>query len=57
MKKSKVLILGGSSDIGITLIKELLKNDNMEIYAHCSSNERNLKKLIIQELKLLKVIL
>ena len=28
MKKSKVLILGGSSDIGITLIKELLKNDN-----------------------------
>ena len=33
-EKSKVLILGGSSDIGITLIKELLKNDNMEIYAH-----------------------
>ena len=43
-EKSKVLILGGSSDIGITLIKELLKNDNMEIYAHCSSNEKEFEK-------------
>ena len=54
MKKSKVLILGGSSDIGITLIKELLKNDNMEIYAHCSSNERNLKKINNTRIKIIK---
>ncbi len=54
MKKSKVLILGGSSDIGITLIKELIKNDNMEIYAHCSSNERNLKKINNKRIKIIK---
>ena len=54
MKKSKVLILGGSSDIGITLIKELLKNDNMEIYAHCSSNEKNLKKINNTRFKIIK---
>ena len=54
MKKSKVLILGGSSDIGITLIKELLKNDNMEIYAHCSSNEKNLKKINNTRIKIIK---
>ena len=54
MKKSKVLILGGSSDIGITLIKELIKNDNMEIYAHCSSNEGNLKKINNKRIKIIK---
>ena len=52
--ENKVLILGGSSDIGVTLIKELLKKDQIEIYAHCSANERNLKKINNKRLKIIK---
>ncbi len=54
MKKSKILILGGSSDIGVALIKELLKNNHMEIYAHCSSNEKYLKKINNKRIKIIK---
>lgn len=54
MKKNKVLILGGSSDIGVVLIKELLKNDHIEIYAHCFSNEDSLKKINNKRIKIIK---
>lgn len=54
MKKIKILILGGSSDIGVTLIKELLKKDQIEIYAHCSANESILKKFDNKRLKIIK---
>ena len=55
MKKIKILILGGSSDIGVTLIKELLKKDQIEIYAHCSANESILKKFDNKKLKIIKI--
>ena len=54
MTKKKILILGGSSDIGIVLIKELLKNDNIVIYAHCSANERSLKKINDKRVKIFR---
>ena len=54
MRKRKILILGGSSDIGITLIKELSKNENLEIYAHCFSKIQNFNKLKNKKLKIIK---
>ena len=44
LKRKNILILGGSSDIGIELIKQLLK-DNWEIVSHYSSNSKNLLNL------------
>jgi 3-oxoacyl-[acyl-carrier protein] reductase len=40
----KILILGGSSDIGVNLIKKLIKK-NFFIYAHYSKNSKKLKKI------------
>ncbi len=48
-----ILILGASSDIGISLIKELSKK-NLEIYAHCNSSVNKLKKLKYKNLKIFK---
>lgn len=54
MKKKRILILGGSSDIGISLIEELLKEKNLEIYAHCHSKINNLKNLKKKNIKIFK---
>ena len=45
MNGKKILVLGASSDIGIKLIKEILKKTDIEIYAHYSSNSSELKKI------------
>ena len=50
----KVLILGGSSDIGIETVK-LFLNNNFNVYAHYSSNKRSLKKINNKNLKLVKL--
>ncbi len=42
--KNKILVLGGSSDIGVTVIKKLLQK-NYYVTAHYSSNNRNLNNL------------
>jgi len=49
--KRKILILGASSDIGIEVIKKILKN-NWEITAHYSSNNKILSKF--SDLNLIK---
>jgi len=49
-----VLILGGSSDIGIEVIKIFIKNE-YSITAHCNSNNKSLVK-ICKEYKKIKVI-
>lgn len=54
MKQSKILILGGSSDIGISLIKELLKKKNLIIYAQCFSGNRSLEKLKSKKINIIK---
>ena len=41
---SKILILGASSDIGVELIKILLK-DQIEIFAHCNKHSKKIKNL------------
>ncbi len=43
-KKKKILILGGSSDIGRELVEKFLKND-YEVTAHYSKNKNNLTKI------------
>tara|TARA_X000000950_G_C13891166_1_gene650907 strand:+ start:1973 stop:2689 length:717 start_codon:yes stop_codon:yes gene_type:complete len=40
----KVLILGGSSDIGIELVKKFLKN-NFYVFSHFSNNKKDLSHL------------
>lgn len=52
--KKKILILGGSSDIGISLIKELLKKKDLEIYAHCFSRDKNLKDFKSKKIKIIR---
>ena len=54
MKKRKILILGGSSDIGVSLIKGLLKQNNLEIYAHCFSKKNNLLNLQSKKIKIIQ---
>ena len=54
MNKRKILILGGSSDIGLSLIRELLKQNNLEIYAHCFSKIKNLKIFKSKKIKIIK---
>ena len=43
-KKKHILILGGSSDIGIEVVKKFLKL-NWEVTAHCSKNKKKLEFL------------
>ena len=40
--KKHVLILGGSSDIGIEVLKQFFKI-GWKVTAHCSKNKKNLK--------------
>lgn len=54
MVKGKILVLGGSSDIGVCLIKELLKYENLEIYAHGFQTIKVLKKLQSKKIKIIK---
>ena len=49
----KVLILGGSSDIGIETIKLFLSN-NFLVYAHYSKNKKDLKKIKNKNLTLIQ---
>ena len=51
----KVLVLGGSSDIGVSIIKIYLRN-NYKVIAHYNKTNKNLKKLvkINKNLKLIK---
>lgn len=51
--KKKVLILGGSSDIGIEVIKKFLK-DKWIVIAHYSKNSHELKKIKNKNLKIFK---
>ena len=51
--KKKVLILGGSSDIGIEVIKKFLK-DKWVVIAHYSKNSHELKKIKSKNLKIFK---
>ena len=48
MMKGRILILGASSDIGVCLIEELLKNKKLEIYAHGFLKTDVLKNLTIK---------
>ena len=50
--KNKILILGGSSDIGIEVIKKLYKK-NYKISAHYSKNKKSLIKF--KSLNLIKL--
>ena len=49
----KILILGGNSDIGIELLKKLLKTNNFEIHLHF--NKKFLIKNLKKEVKLIKI--
>jgi len=51
--KKRVLILGGSSDIGEELVKLYLKN-NYNVIAHYNKNIKNLKKINNKNLSFLK---
>jgi len=51
--KKKVLILGGSSDIGIQVVKKFLKN-KWSVIAHYSENNQQLKKIKSKNLKTFK---
>ena len=51
--KKKVLILGGSSDIGIQVVKKFLKN-KWFVIAHYSKNSQQLKKIKNKNLKIFK---
>ena len=42
--KKKVLILGGSSDIGLSLVTNFLKNTNYNISLHYNSNQKSVNK-------------
>ena len=53
-KKKRILILAGSSDIGIQLVKNLLI-DKWFIVAHCSSNNKSFDKLKNKNLKIIKL--
>ena len=53
-KKKRILILAGSSDIGIQLVKNLLI-DGWFIVAHCSSNNKSFDKLKNKNLKIIKL--
>ena len=48
-KNKRVLILGGSSDIGIEVVKDFL-NMNWDVTAHYFKNKKKLKKLKIKNL-------
>ena len=50
----RILILGGSSDIGLEVCKKLIKNNNFVI-AHYNKNYKNLKKINSKYLKTLKI--
>ena len=52
--KKKILILGGSSDIGIEVVKIFLKK-NWEIYAHCNNNSKKLRDLKHKDVKIIKI--
>ena len=52
--EKKILILGGSSDIGVNLIKKLLKDD-WNVSAHYSQNSHDLKKISNKKLSLIKI--
>ena len=43
--RKKVLILGGSSDIGLELINKFLEKDTYQIDLHYHSNIKNIKKI------------
>jgi short-subunit dehydrogenase involved in D-alanine esterification of teichoic acids len=43
--KKKVLILGGSSDIGLELLKKFLEKEIYKIDLHYNSNIKNFKHL------------
>ena len=45
--KKKVLILGGSSDIGKTLVNILSQNNNYELFIHHSKSIQLKKKMQI----------
>ena len=49
----KILILGGNSDIGIKLLKKLLKTNNFEIHLHF--NKKFLIKNLKKKVKLIKI--
>ena len=49
-----ILILGGSSEIGINLISKLLKK-NLNIFAHYSTKSKNLKSYKNKKLKLIRL--
>ena len=51
-KNKRVLILGGSSDIGIEVVKDFL-NMNWDVTAHYFKNKKKLKKLKNKKLKLI----
>ena len=51
-KSKRVLILGGSSDIGIEVVKDFL-NMNWDVTAHYFKNKKKLKKLKNKKLKLI----
>ena len=52
--KKKILILAGSSDIGIQLVKRLL-TDGWFVVAHYSSNDKSFNKLKNKNLKTIKL--
>jgi len=53
MKNKKVLILGASSDIGITTVNYFLEN-NWSVIAHYNKNKKNLEKIKNNKLECFK---
>ena len=50
----KILILGASSDIGLSLLKEL-KDENYKIGAHCNTGFKRLNDIVNPKLKNIKI--
>lgn len=54
LRKKHILILGGSSDIGIGLIDFFLK-ENWKVTAHCNKNHKKLKKINHKDFNYIKL--
>ncbi len=54
MRNKNILILGASSDLGISVTKLLIQK-NWNVFAHCNANSNRLKKINSNKIKIIKI--